>query len=282
MGWYHRRVHGDSLSLSSSGNIKMKLALLSLFVAGISSAYGVRCPVTGGTCVKFYSADGSIGQAAGPTVPPRKAPECTVCRAKSVAAAVTDATVIIPTCNADDTFTARQYDSVKDESWCVDAWGKEHPGSRQKGPDSDCSGFTPAPATTKAPTLGPCAAKQKSLATNNPNQLSLECTEDGFYSASQCWQGFCWCTLRHGAMVPDTMHQMQAGRVDCAVHYDMKPSMCSGAGVTLVDYPGLAGTNCNRYVSCGDHVAFSCVCPTGLLFNAKEGACTYPGDAECN
>merc|ERR1712168_236807 len=177
-------------------NHKMKLLVLCIFVAGLAAIQAKKNYV----CIELYK---------GPLSPPTPTPtpaNCEKCRADAIALSLTQY-CYIPVCNEDNTFKAYQYDTVKDESFCFNIYGAEIEGSRVKGFGADCSVL---PATTVAPELNPCAAKQVALAISNPTGIVVVCDANGFYTNVQCVKvggemEYCWCTQLNGNMIPGTV-----------------------------------------------------------------------------
>merc|ERR1712121_333189 len=123
-------------------------AFLCIFVAGLAAIQAKKNYV----CIELYKEPSAPGTPAPPTPA-----NCEKCRADAIALSLTQY-CYIPECNEDNTFKAYQYDKVKDESFCFNIYGAEIEGTRQKGPAADC---TVVPASTVAPALNPCAAKQQ-------------------------------------------------------------------------------------------------------------------------
>jgi len=104
----------------------MKVAILCLFAiasAGISVAYGSSC-----TQIPDLAAIAT------------QQSRCHRVQANRVAQSILYPDTFVPTCNHDSTWTTKQYDAAKNESFCVNrATGEDLPNTRIQGENIDCS-----------------------------------------------------------------------------------------------------------------------------------------------
>ena len=68
-------------------------------------------------------------------------PNCQKCKAEALALCITNPDLFVPECNSDGTFRITQYDQAKNQSFCVDGFGKEYNGTRVEGEQVDCSKY---------------------------------------------------------------------------------------------------------------------------------------------
>ncbi|XP_005398080.1 PREDICTED: thyroglobulin [Chinchilla lanigera] len=103
----------------------------------------------------------------------------------------------IPQCSADGSFQTIQCKNDGRSCWCVDADGREVPGSRQPGRPTACLSF--------------CQLHRQQILLNgyiNSTATSYlpQCQDSGDYASVQCdlWQAQCWCVDTEGMEVYGT------------------------------------------------------------------------------
>ncbi|XP_072345860.1 uncharacterized protein nid2a isoform X9 [Scyliorhinus torazame] len=128
----------------------------------------------------------------------------------------------VPQCDEQGNFRPRQCHSSTGQCWCVDAWGREIPGSRTS------PGNNPPQCGLSEPIERPktaCEQHRERLQTELSLRGSLgfvgvhipECDEEGNFRPMQCHgsSGHCWCVNENGQELPGTRTPPGTARPQC-------------------------------------------------------------------
>jgi len=193
---------------------------------------------------------------------------CEKCRAKATMLKTAETKeskgTFVPECEGNNVFAAKQCGPEK--CWCATESGMEIDGTRQvKTATFDCA----AKRTAFKEAIVKSGACEKQKAKGQSFQPT--CDSRGLYRAKQCLDSinYCWCSRPDGSALPNTVHAKSAATPPKCYKLRDTRFECTGK-------PGLKPHPFNDawFISCGAaDKAYSCGCPSDLIFNAKEGVC---------
>jgi len=199
---------------------------------------------------------------------------CGRCYADATANSITEPDTWIPKCNfAKGWFLKEQFNSAKNESFCVDKFGNEFVKSRVKGNKVRCSGYKDSLPKSKCQIQATQAVKFK-------GKFIPKCTKKGNFAALQCYDKgeWCWCVERGGSAIPKTFFNTKW-------HKDKIPNCPLLRGVKVICNAG-SGTkqhplDCSRYFVCAPQRIFHCTCAEGQRYDEKKSICNWASKVKC-
>ncbi|XP_067895206.1 uncharacterized protein nid2a isoform X2 [Heterodontus francisci] len=130
----------------------------------------------------------------------------------------------VPLCDEQGNFRPLQCHSSTGQCWCVDAWGREIPGTRT------LPGNNPPQCALPEPIERPktvCEQHRERLQTEMSLRGSQhltgayvpQCDEEGNFRSLQCHSstGYCWCVYENGQEIPGTRTPPGANQPRCAL-----------------------------------------------------------------
>ncbi|XP_078090061.1 uncharacterized protein nid2a [Mustelus asterias] len=126
----------------------------------------------------------------------------------------------VPQCDEEGNFRPRQCHSSTGQCWCVDAWGREIPGSRTLPGNNppECG----LPATNGRPKTACEQQRDRLRAELNLREPLVgayipQCDEEGNFRPVQCHgsTGYCWCVYENGQEISGTRTAPGTGQPQC-------------------------------------------------------------------
>merc|ERR1712168_1282510 len=203
--------------------------------------------------------------------------DCGKCQGLALVRMVGGKEVPIPECDKDNTFKAKQ--CWKEECWCVKKDGEIIPDTKKNATGSlDCIAER-AKVSKKVREPSACE-KLKGNAYVDPR-----CDADGNFEPRQCLKApvdgespYCWCATSSGQVIRDTVHSPDIRHHNC-LYYTQLRNPCKEGNEGTFPHP-LRG---DGFVQCNGKIAYSCHCPSDLVYNPESELCVTPieeGDLE--
>jgi len=200
-----------------------------------------------------------------------KSVNCTKCRAMAMMLNTAGADKqYVPTCTKGNGFKARQCELNGKFCFCVTNNGEMIKGTKKPAKSLTNKACVQARKTFKATEI----AKRDCVKRQKGKGFKPKCNKQGYYKTRQCLTklGFCWCSLRGGEAIPNTIYHKSTPRKNrpkCNRLRDVRYT-CSKEGFYSHPFDD------HRFIKCGSgNRAFACSCPADNIFNPKLGVCVY-------
>jgi len=200
-----------------------------------------------------------------------KKTNCTKCRAKAMMLnTATEEEGYVPVCTKKNGFKAVQCLPGGKTCFCArHKNGMEIPGTRGPAKSVNNKKCVAARKAWKAAQI----ANRDCVKRQSGKGFKPACNAQGYYKTKQCLKklGFCWCSLRDGTALPNTIYHKSTPRKNRPKCNRLRDTRFTCKGEGFYKHP----FDDHRFIKCGSGRAFACSCPADNVFSSKLGICVF-------